>query len=120
MVTAEQVQAWLDDYIDAWRSYDRDAIVALFDDNVEYRYYPYEEPLRGAQAVADSWLENPDEPGTWEAFYAPELVTGNEAIATGESRYSDGNVFSNLWQLEFGDDGRCRRFVEWYMRHPRD
>jgi ketosteroid isomerase-like protein len=119
MVTTEQVQAWLDDYVAAWRSYDRAAIVALFADDVSYAYHPYDEPLRGADAVADSWLENQDEPGSWEATYAPALVTGNEVVATGETRYTDGEVFSNLWQLEFADDGRCTRFVEWYMLHPR-
>ena len=119
MVTPEQVQRWLDDYVAAWRSYDRDAIVALFSDDVAYAYEPYGEPMTGAEAVADSWLENQDEPGSWEADYHPALISGAEAIATGETRYTDGEVFSNLWQLEFGDDGRCTRFVEWYIQHPR-
>jgi len=120
MVTTEQVQGWLDDYVAAWRSYDRDAIRALFADDVAYSYHPYDEPIRGADAVADSWLGNQDEPGSWEASYAPALIAGTEVIVTGESRYADGEVFSNLWQLEFDDDGRCTRFVEWFMLHPQD
>jgi len=119
MVTAEQVRAWLDDYVAAWRSYDRAAIVALFTDDVAHSYHPYDEPIRGAEAVADSWLENQDEPGSWEASYAPALIAGDEVIVTGETRYTDGEVFSNLWQLEFAGDGRCSRFVEWFMLHPR-
>ena len=118
MPTPEQVQAWLDDYVAAWRSYDRDAIVALFTDDVSYRYLPFDEPLIGAAAVADSWLANRDEPGSWEADYHPALIAGAQAVATGETRYTDGEVFSNLWQLEFADDMRCTRFVEWYLRHP--
>jgi hypothetical protein len=27
-------------------------------------------------------------------------------------------VFSNLFELEFDAQGRCARFVEWYVRHP--
>ena len=119
MVTTEQVQAWLDDYVAAWRSYDRDAIRALFTDDVSYAYHPYDEPLQGAEAVADSWLGDQDEPGSWEAAYAPALIAGDEVIATGETRYANGDVFSNLWQLEFAPDGRCARFVEWYVRHPK-
>ena len=119
MVTPGQVQRWLDDYIAAWRSYDRDAIVALFADDVSYRYHPFDEPLVGAHAVADSWLENQDEPGSWVADYRPALISGNEVITTGETRYTDGEVFSNLWQLEFDDDMRCTRFVEWYLRQPK-
>jgi ketosteroid isomerase-like protein len=120
MPTNDEVQAWLDAYIAAWRSYDRDAIVALFADDVVYAYHPYDEPLNGSGAVADSWLANRDEPGTWEATYAPELIAGDEVIATGETRYTDGNVFSNLWQLTFAPDGRCTRFVEWYLLQPRE
>ena len=71
MVTTEQVQRWLEAYVDAWRTYDRDAIRALFSDDVAYSYHPYDEPIRGAEAVADSWLEDQDEPGSWEASYGP-------------------------------------------------
>ena len=59
MPTKVQVQAWLDAYVAAWRSYERDAIVTLFTDDVSYRYLPFDEPLRGAEAVADSWLAEP-------------------------------------------------------------
>ena len=74
----DQVQAWLDAYVAAWRSYDRDEIRALFADDVSYAYHPYDEPLLGAEAVVDSWLGEQDAPGTWEAEYAPVLITGDE------------------------------------------
>ena len=118
MPDREHVQRWLDDYIAAWRSYDPGAIRALFAPDATYAYHPYDEPLRGPDAVADSWLENRDEPGSWEAAYAPALIAGTAAIATGETRYTDGEVFSNLFQLEFDDDGRCTRFTEWFLKHP--
>ena len=59
MVTHEHVQRWLDDYIAAWRSYDRGAIRALFTDDVAYAYHPYDEPLRGADAVVDVVARRP-------------------------------------------------------------
>lgn len=61
-----RLQAWLDAYVEAWRTYD------------------------------------------------------GEAIATGETRYADGNVFSNLFVLRFDSDGRCTEFVEWYVHHPKE
>jgi hypothetical protein len=118
VLTREHVQRWLDGYVAAWRSYDADAIRALFAADVSYAYHPWDEPLRGPDAVAASWLEDRDEPGSWEAAYAPALIVGHAAIAKGESRYADGNVFSNLFELEFDDEGRCTRFVEWYLRQP--
>jgi hypothetical protein len=119
-MTPEQVQGWLDAYVAAWRSYDADAIRALFTADARYAYHPYDEPLAGAAAIADSWLGERDEPGSWEAAYAPALIAGDTVIAKGETRYASGDVFSNLWELEFAADGRCSSFVEWYIRHPKD
>jgi hypothetical protein len=118
-MTTEQAQRWLDAYVEAWRSYDEPTIRALFADDARYAYHPYDEPLTGPDAIARSWLENRDEPGTWEASYTPSLVSGDTVIAKGETRYTDGNVFSNLFELEFDAEGRCTRFVEWYVHHPK-
>jgi len=116
MPTREQVQAWLDAYIQAWRSYDEASIRELFAEAATHAYHPYDEPLRGRDAIVASWLGEQDEPGSWEAEYAPSLIEGDRAIATGETRYlEDANVFSNLLELELDADGRCTRFVEWYM-----
>ena len=111
--------AWLDYYVAAWRSYDEGAIRALFADGVLYAYHPYDEPLQGVDAVVASWLGDRDEPGSWEAAYAPSLLADDQAIATGETRYSNGNVFSNLFEISCGPDGRCTRFVEWFMLQPK-
>ena len=119
MLTPEQVQRWLDAYVTAWRSYDEAAIRALFADDASYAYHPWDEPLRGPAAIAESWLAGRDEPGSWQAAYAPALIDGNAAIAKGETRYDgEEGTYSNLFELEFDDDGRCTRFVEWYLRRP--
>ena len=120
MLGREYVQRWLDAYVTAWRTSDEEAIRAMFSPDATYAFHPYDEPLRGADAIIDAWLSERDEVGSWEAEYAPAMLEGNAAIATGETRYADGMVFSNLFQLEFDDEGRCTRFVEWYVHHPRD
>ena len=112
------MQRWLDAYVDAWRSYDGAAIGELFAPDATYAYHPYDEPERGRDAIVAAWLGDRDEQGSWEATYAPSLIEGRRAIATGETRYRDGRVFSNLFELEFAEDGRCVRFVEWYIAHP--
>jgi hypothetical protein len=112
-------QDWLDAYVEAWRSYDTEAIGTLFAEDAEYRYHPYDEPLRGRQAIVDSWLGDRDEPGSWEARYEVLLTDGDRAVATGETRYAVGRTFSNIFVLAFDDEGRCREFTEWYVEHPR-
>jgi ketosteroid isomerase-like protein len=119
----EDVSRWLDGYVDAWRSYDRTAIVALFTEDAQYRYAPYEEPLNGAQAIADSWLEDPDDPDSWEASYGPVAIDGDTAVAVGSSRYRatpqrPARTYHNCYLLRFADDGRCRELTEWFMQEP--
>ena len=118
MLSPRTVQHWLDDYVAAWRGYDPAAIRALFAPDVTYAYHPWDEPLQGPDAVAEPWLEYRDEPGSWSAAYAPGLIAGDAATATGETQYSDGEHFFNLFELEFDDAGRCSRFVERFLKRP--
>ncbi len=118
-VTYDYVQAWLDSYLSAWRSNDRDRIVTLFTPDARYAYAPWGRPVQGAARIADDWLRNPDEPGSWNAEYRPLTVAGNVAVVTGETRYDDGRIYSNVFVIRF-EDGRCAEFTEWYMEHPAD
>ena len=57
---------------------------------------------------------NRDAPGSWEASYRPLMVDGDREIATGETRYSDGNVYSNLFVMRFdGTDVRQLTDNQW-------
>ena len=125
-MTREELQRWLQRYVAAWQSYDPDAIGALFTEDAEYRYHPYDEPVRGRAAIVASWLEEDrrDAPGTWDARYDPLAIEGDVAVATGTSTYLDSKgeidrVFYNNFVMEFSGDGRCRSFTEYYMERPR-
>jgi hypothetical protein len=122
-MTREALARWLEDYVDAWRSNERERIVALFTADVSYRYYPHEPAVVGAEAVADAWLEKPDDPGSWRASYSPFAVDGDTGVAIGESVYFDaaGSVteaYDNCFLIEFAADGRCSRFTEYYVKRP--
>ena len=118
------VASWLERYVEAWRTYDADAIGELFGEDAEYRYHPWDEPpVKGREEIVASWLEDRDEPGTWEARYAPVAVDGDTAVAVGTSTYlkPDGSVarvYHNCYLLRFDAGGRCSSFTEWYMRRP--
>jgi ketosteroid isomerase-like protein len=114
----DTVKAWIDAYIGAWRSNDPVRIGALFADDATYSYNPWDEPLRGRDTIVADWLQEPDEPGSWEAAYRPMLIEGDRAIVTGVTRYTGGEVYSNLFVVDFDGNGRCRAFTEWYMLHP--
>ncbi len=112
----DAVQAWLDAYVDAWRSNDPALIGALFTEEATYGYNPWDEPLRGREAIVADWIDEPDPPGSWEATYRPLLIDGDRAVARGRTEYADGKTYWNLFVLRFAPDGRCAEFVEWYMR----
>jgi ketosteroid isomerase-like protein len=119
----EHVVGWLGDYAEAWRSNDRQRIVALFTADATYRYHPYDDPVVGADAIAASWLEDPDDPDSWEASYVPVAVDGDTAVAVGTSRYRHAEdrparTYHNCFVIRFDMDGRCRDFTEWYMKEP--
>jgi len=118
VIDRQAVQDWLNGYVAAWSSYDRSAIEALFTEDAEYRYHPFDEPVVGNAAIADNWLEEKDEPGSWNANYQPHLVEGDWATAVGTTTYGDGRFYWNMWELTFAPDGRCLRFVEWSMKQP--
>ena len=126
------VARWLTDYVEAWKSYDRDAIGALFTADVEYRYHPYDQPLEGREAVVESWLgegdhegsSTRDEEGTYDASYEPVAVDGDRAVAVGSSTYATepggpaDEVYDNCFVMRFDADGRCSEFTEWYVKRP--
>jgi ketosteroid isomerase-like protein len=118
-VDRTSVSNWLSDYVDAWRSYDRDAIVALFTEDATYRYHPEDEPLEGAEAIADSWLEDRDDPASWTAMYEVFAVDGDLAVASGTTHYvhHDGSPrtsFHNVFLMTFDDTGACHDFTEFF------
>ena len=123
-MTHDDVQLWLDRYVAAWTTYDPAAIGDLFAEDSTYRYHPWDdEPVTGREAIVANWLENRDEPGTWDAHYDAWAVERDRATAIGESRYRnpDGSfrtLYHNLWALRFDDHGRCVDFVEYFMELP--
>jgi len=112
-------QGWLHRYIAAWRSGRADEIGSLFADDARYFYGPYRDPVIGRDAIAADWTSNPDAPGSWEAEYRPLAIDGDTAVATGESRYTNGRTYSNIFVCRFDRAGRCTEFREWFMEKPK-
>ncbi len=126
------VARWLDEYVEAWKTYERDRIGALFSDDVAYRFHPYDDPIRGRDAVVESWLAEGDHEGaptrdpegTYDATYEPVALDGDVAVATGSSTYFERpggpveKVYDNCYVMRFDGDGRCREFTEWFMERP--
>ena len=130
MIDRAAVDRWLAEYVAAWKSYDRDAIGALFSDDAEYSYYPWIEPIRGREAVVESWLgagegaSARDDEGTYDGEYRTIAVDGDVAVAVGTSTYTSEpggpvtKVYENVFVMRFDEDGRCAAYEEWFMKRP--
>jgi len=105
-LTHEDVQTWLDRYVEAWRTYEPAAIRDLFSEDAEYRYHPWDEPVSGRDAILHDWVEpagdasTRDTPGTYDARYEPWVVEGDRAVAVG---VSDGVGVRVGVRVEVGD-----------------
>lgn len=127
----DDVQRWLDRYVEAWQSYDPAAVADLFAESATYRYHPWDEPVRGRDRIVNDWT-NPtppagrDDPGTWKAHYEPYAVDGDRAVAIGETWYytdasqaEETHHYWNIWTMAFDAEGRCTDFVEYFMQRKR-
>lgn len=126
-MTEQEAQAWLDRYVVAWRTYDPEAIGDLFSEDAEYRYHPWNDPVRGRAEIVRAWTgpegeeSARDDPNSWRASYRPMLVAGDRVISTGTSEYfePDGSrreLYYNLFVMRFDEAGRCADFTEWFMK----
>ena len=123
-IDVDGLGAWLDRYVAAWESNDRATIESLFSEDATYFAEPYDPTYRGAAAIADVWLENPDAEGTWSASYKPLLAADDVGVGSGTSTYFDDqggvdHVYHNVFVLRFDEQGRCSEYREWYMREPK-
>jgi ketosteroid isomerase-like protein len=118
------VEAWLAAYGKAWENMDPNAAVELFTADATYRETPFEEIMRGRNAIHAYWSEIPDYHKDVSFGSEVLMVEGDRAVAhwwvslfrvkTGERSRSDG-----VFVLEFDQgSGLCRSLREWWHSGP--
>jgi hypothetical protein len=125
-MTKTDLQSWLDRYILAWRANTTTAIEELFTEDASYRFHPYDkgdEVVVGRDGIIAAWMEDPDDPATWEASYEAWAMDGDRGVGVGTSRYlatadKPERTYFNCFLMKFADNGRCSEFTEYYVRQP--
>lgn len=110
---------WLDGYLRAWRTKDAADVRAIFTDDAEYFFHPYErDPVRGIDAIITAWQE----PERTEAVadLAVLVEDARIGIVRGTVDYPGYASYVILWEVHLADDGRAERFVEWYLKVPEE
>jgi hypothetical protein len=131
-LTDRTVERWLAAHDAAWRSADADAIADLFAEHAVYHTGPWDEawrgqpgPFRGRHRIAAAWLAGGSDGERFSADADILAISGARAVIRRRITYfeADGSIESRwdtCWLLEFGADGRCSEYQEWYVKGPPD
>ena len=111
----------LERYRVAWETFDGDAWVDLFAEEAEYHEDPFEPPLVGHNALRAYLLEAAESQDQVEMTVERHWVVGPTVLAVWHAsfvrRSSRARVrMAGFMTLEIDDDGRVRRFREWWHR----
>jgi ketosteroid isomerase-like protein len=121
----QKFQDWLDRYVDAWKTYDAAKIGALFAEDVVYKYHPADagdDIVVGRTAVVKNWLDQKDDPGTYDAKYEVLAIDGDTHVAHGRSDYFESpggplrDQYFNVYVCSFNDKGECTGFTEYWIQ----
>jgi hypothetical protein len=119
------VTEWLEAYGRAWERRDADAAAELFSEGASYAWGPYEEPLRGRDAIRARWAE--------VTAAQSDVAFGTEVLgvvdAGGVARWwcafdvPDVRIeLEGIFLVVLDENGRCTDFREWWNERvtPRD
>jgi hypothetical protein len=114
MVTKEQVEAWVEDYVRAWSTNAPKDITALFAPEAEYHEWPYATDWNGRDEIVQGWLGRKAwQEGGWTFEWSILMINGDTAAIRGTGVYKELGTFANLWTVTFDDHGKCTMFRMW-------
>lgn len=118
---ADSFKKWLDDYKKAWETRDPAAVRELFASQAVYVERPYQEPMRGVEAIAAYWAHIPRTQDDVHVHLEPLAFSGDLGIAhwwasflkvpSGKRVHLDGVLAAT-----FDASERCRMFREWWHK----
>ncbi|HEX3873667.1 MAG TPA: nuclear transport factor 2 family protein [Solirubrobacteraceae bacterium] len=115
-MTRADLGRWIEAYERAWRRPGTGSLAELFTPDATYSSAPFDEPLRGIEAIAAFWEAERDGPGeVFTLSFAPVAVDGDVGVARLEVRYGDPPIrtYRDLWVVCLDADGQCTAFEEW-------
>jgi len=113
----DALTGWLDAYRRAWEELDPDAAAALFTEDGTYAWGPYEEPLRGREAIRARWAEVTESQSD-VSFTSEALGTIDRGgVAHWNCKFKVGDLgieLDGIFVVKLTDEGLCSEFLEWW------
>ncbi len=118
-VTAEQVEAWLARYGEAWEARDADAAASLFSPGSRYHETPFAEPFDGPEGVHDYWAGVTADQSDITVTSELVAVSGRTAVALWNTRLTQASSgtpveLDGVFLLEFADPDHVSVLREWW------
>ncbi len=115
----DSFKSWLDAYGRAWESRDPQAATEIFAENATYQEVPFDEPMRGRDAIHDYWAKNVGEQDEVRFSYEILATTEDKGIARWWTSFVDiaskANVkLDGIFVVSFDGEDRCQVFQEWW------
>ena len=122
MTDRAAVQRWIESYLAAARTDDRERIESLFADDALYFDGPFGEPWKGHDQIVAQWVAQSDAEYEFEVDHRVVAVDGAMGVAEIEYRYTGGpgtpRTYRNVWLLELDDGGRAKLFKDYWIEEP--
>jgi ketosteroid isomerase-like protein len=120
-MSASQVSTfttWLDGYKRVWEEKDPDGVAALFTEDGTYAWGPYEEPLRGRDAIRERWAEVTAAQSDVSFAFEPLGATDSgDGIAHWSCSFNVEALridLDGIFIVTIAEDGLCSEFREWW------
>ena len=113
----EALTTWLEAYRRSWEERDPNAAAALFTEDGVYAWGPYEEPLRGRDAIRARWAEVTA--GQSNVSFSSEPLGSVESggVAHWACSFDVGDLhieLDGIFIVVLTEDGLCSDFREWW------
>jgi len=112
------LSTWLDGYKRVWEEKDPDGAAALFTEDGVYAWGPYEEPMRGREAIKARWVEvtAAQSDVRFTSTVLGEVDSGG--VAHWNCKFKvPGDLeieLDGIFIVVLTDDGLCSDFREWW------
>jgi hypothetical protein len=118
-LTLEHFSRWMESYGRASEEGDPRASADLFTQDACYYESPFDDPIEGRDAIYEYWLRGAQTLKDKESTFEILAVRGNLGIARWQVKFTA--IESNkrisldcLFVVEFGENGLCQTFREWW------
>jgi hypothetical protein len=114
-------EKWMQGYLKAWETNDPEHIASLFSAEATYLTQAFREPWAGRENIVKEWIGRADwvdEPkDKWTFTYDWLAIEGDTGVLDGLTDYSGRHeMFKNIWIIKLEEDGRCREFIEYWVK----